>query len=119
MSARGRAPQGRREESRETTTSPRHTSEGGLEGGAEHHRSFMLAPSRGIGPLWHSLVAFGALSLSGLVLVTLVAAPPVGAAGHSSARASASAKAPSGVEVVGWGFDEPWAITADAHTPGL
>ncbi len=61
-------------------------------------------------------VAVGALSLSGVTLVTLVPTSAIGPAWENASRVSASSTRESpltGVNVLGWGFDEPWAITSD------
>ena len=59
----------------------------------------------------------GALSLSGLALVTFVPASAVGATGSNVSQVSPSAtpvESHSGVKVLGWGFDRPAAVTSDA-----
>src|ERR1019366_4238407 len=66
--------------------------------------------------LFRRSVAVGALSVSGLTLVTLTPTSAAGAVWDNASRVSASAASVSplsGVNVLGWGFDEPWAITAD------
>ena len=65
--------------------------------------------------LFRRTVAAGALCLSGLSLATLVPTSAFRPARENASRASASATPASplsGVNVLGWGFDDPWAITS-------
>ena len=68
----------------------------------------MRAKSR----LIRRMVAVSALCVS---LVTFMWPSVLGATVDNTSRGSASASASSlaGVNVFGWGFDEPWAIAAD------
>jgi DNA-binding beta-propeller fold protein YncE len=61
-------------------------------------------------------VVVGALSLSGLALVSFVPTSAVGAAGSNASQVSPSAtpvRPLSGVKVLGWGFNGPIAVTSD------
>jgi len=65
--------------------------------------------------LFSRAVAVGALSLSGLTLATLAVTSAVGATGKTSrvSPAATDVRPPSGVEVLGWGFEQPAAIASD------
>src|ERR1039458_351177 len=66
--------------------------------------------------LFRRTVAVGALSVSGLTLVTLAPTSAAGTVWDNASRVSASAASVSplsGVNVLGWGLAEPRAITAD------